>query len=223
MQKSRRPPFGPIRVKAPLAFPGERVGVMGGTFNPPHAGHAVVSRTALRRLRLSRIWWVVTPGNPLKGRDELPEIEERVAACRRLARAPLEIVTSFEAQLGTSYTAATLAFLKLRYPGVTFVWIMGADNLAGFHRWQDWTAIARMMPMAVVDRPGWRWRALASPAARRLAALRVPETRAYGLGASGRPGWTLLSARLSPLSSTALRQRGQPDPGSAPAVPKSAD
>lgn len=207
MHISRRPPFGSIRVRTPLAYPGERIGVMGGTFNPPHEGHATASRTALKRLGLSRIWWVVTPGNPLKPHSGLPSLAERIAACRALARQPREIVTGFEAALGTSYTAATLAFLRLRHPRVKFVWVMGADNLAGFHRWQRWMEIARSMPIAVVDRPGWRWRGLASAAARRLAASRVPEQRAGTLASRRGRGWTMLSTRLSPLSSTELRDR----------------
>lgn len=213
MHKSRRPPFGSIRVKTPLAYPGERIGIMGGSFNPPHAGHATVSQTALKRLGLSRIWWLVTPGNPLKANGGLPDLDARMAACRVYARSPREVVTGFEADLGTSYTAATLAFLRLRHPGVRFVWVMGADNLAGFHRWQQWREIARTMPMAVVDRPGWRWRALSSPAARRLADNRMPENRAAGLATrrarhGGSAGWSLISTRLSEQSSTNLRNRG---------------
>lgn len=221
MHKSRRPHFGSIRVKTPLAYPGERIGVMGGSFNPPHAGHATVSQTALKRLGLSRIWWVVTPGNPLKANGNLPDLGARIAACRRIARRPREIVTGFEAELGTTctaatYTAATLAFLRLRHPGVRFVWVMGADNLTSFHRWQQWRAIARLMPMAVVDRPGWRWKALTSPAARRFAATRLPEQRAASLGRrASKPaekqlgaGWVLVSTRLSDASSTDLRNRG---------------
>lgn len=208
MRNSVRPPFGSILVKTPLAFPGERIGIMGGTFNPPHAGHVAVSRTALRRLGLNRIWWVVTPGNPLKSHGGLPDLAQRMAACRRLASSPREIISGFEASLGTSYTAATLGFLRLRYPAVRFVWVMGADNLAGFHRWQRWRSIAASMPVAVIDRPGWRWRALASPAARRLARQQVPELHARTVAARRPPRWTLLSTRLSGLSSTELRHRG---------------
>lgn len=216
MQKSRRPPFGSIRVKTPPAYPGERIGIMGGSFNPPHSGHATVSQTALKRFGLSRIWWLVTPGNPLKTNGGLPDLAARMAACRQYAHRPREIVTGFEAELGTPYTAATLAFLRMRHPGVQFVWVMGADNMAGFHRWQQWRSIARMMPMAVVDRPGWRWRALASPAARRFAAQRFPESRAGELGRRSHrgqkhdraAGWSLLSTRLSDVSSTDLRSKG---------------
>lgn len=198
--------FGSIAVKTPLALPGQRIGVMGGTFNPPHAGHALISRTALRRLRLDQLWWVVTPGNPLKFHNGLPEIEVRMRESRVLARDQRMRVTGFEQKLGTPYTAATLAFLRRRYPGVRFVWIMGADNLAGFHRWQDWRRIAETMPIAVVDRPGWRLRGLASPAAHALARSYVPEARAQRLLAMSAPAWTLLTGPLSRLSSTELRQ-----------------
>ena len=216
MQYSMKPPFGSIRVKTPLAYPGERIGIMGGSFNPPHAGHATVSQTAIKRLGLNRIWWLVTPGNPLKENGRLPDLGARMSACRTFARSPREVVTGFEAEIGTPFTAATLAFLRMRYPGVRFVWVMGADNLAGFHRWQQWRDIARTTPIAVVDRPGWRWKALASPAARRLADGRLPENRAGALARRpARPtmrgrsaGWSLLSTRLSELSSTALRTQG---------------
>lgn len=229
MIKSQRRPFGSIRVKVPPAPAGQRIGIMGGSFNPPHDGHLTVSRTALRRLALDRIWWVVTPGNPLKTNGELPSIGERMAACRRLiGRDRRAVVTGFEEELGTPFTAATLAFLKLRCPAVRFVWVMGADNLAGFHRWQHWTDIARSMPIAVVDRPGWRFRSLSSKAAGRLRPTRVPEERAAtlgrpraagpGSGAARRSGhgWTLISTRLSPLSSTELRQRASRSPDTHP-------
>jgi nicotinate-nucleotide adenylyltransferase len=129
----------------------------------------------------------------------------RMAACRALAHGPKMHVTAFEQALKTPYTAATLAFLRRRYPAVTFIWVMGADNLATFHRWQHWRQIAATVPIAVVDRPGWRLRALASPAARALADRRRPEAQALTLGRTRRVEWTFLSARLSPASSTRLR------------------
>jgi nicotinate-nucleotide adenylyltransferase len=199
--------FGSLRVRPPLVQPGQRIGVMGGSFNPPHEGHAIVAATALKRLGLDQLWWLVTPGNPLKSNGSLAPLADRMAACRALARGPRMHITAFEAELATPYTAATLAFLKRRHPTVTFIWVMGADNLAGFHRWQDWRGIARTLPIAVVDRPGWRLRALASPAALTLRANRQPEARAATLGRRGTTGWTLLSTRLSSASSTELRNR----------------
>jgi nicotinate-nucleotide adenylyltransferase len=189
----------------PPVFAGQRIGLMGGTFNPPHEGHAVCALTALRRLKLDQLWWMVTPGNPLKTGEGLPPLEERMAASRRLVDDPRIKVTGFEAALGTSYTYATVRYLTGRLPGVYFAWVMGADNLAGFHRWQRWREIAGLVPIAVVDRPGWRHRALASPAAGGLARFRVPEGLASQLPLMAPPAWTFLSTRLSAASSTALR------------------
>jgi nicotinate-nucleotide adenylyltransferase len=188
-----------------LAFAGQRVGVMGGTFNPPHDGHRIVAETAIKRLALDQLWWVATPGNPLKDHGELAPLDERLPLLRQLARGPRMKVTGFERDLGTPYTAATLAFLTRRYPGVSFVWVMGADNLAGFHRWQHWREIAATLPIAVVDRPGWRLKALASPAAAALASDRLPERDAATLFRRTPPAWVFLTSRLSPLSSTGLR------------------
>jgi nicotinate-nucleotide adenylyltransferase len=194
-----------VRARTPLALPGQRIGLLGGSFNPPHAGHVQITKTALHRLQLDCVWWVVTPGNPLKSNGKLPSLAARMAACRQLLSTPKVAITGFEADLGTPYTAATLDFLRRRYPGVRFVWIMGADNLAGFHRWQRWRDIADNVPIAVVDRPDWRLAATASPAARALARSFVPESEAACLPARTAPAWTFLGGPLSPLSSTALR------------------
>lgn len=197
--------FGSISVRVPPVFSGARIGVMGGTFNPPHAGHVEISRTAMRRLKLDQLWWVVTPGNPLKENGGLPATAERVAACRALIHDPRVVVTSFEEELGAPYTAGTLAFLKTHFPSAHFIWVMGADNLAGFHRWQRWREIATAMPIAIIDRPSWRLKALASPAAQALERARIPENRAGELTRRKAPAWVFLTSRLSPLSSTMLR------------------
>lgn len=207
--------FGSVDVRPPLALAGQRVGVMGGTFNPPHDGHRIVAETAMKRLALDQLWWVATPGNPLKEHGELAPLDDRLPALRRLARGPRMKVTGFERDLGTPYTAATLAFLARRYSAVRFVWVMGADNLAGFHHWQHWRDIAAMVPIAVVDRPGWRLKALSSPAAAALAQRRVPERDAAALFQRSPPAWVFLTSRLSPLSSTSLRdaaKAGQSSP-----------
>ena len=180
---------------------------MGGTFNPPHAGHAIVAEAAVKRLRLDQLWFVVTPGNPLKSNGDLPPLDERMQAAQKFARGPRMKVTGFEADLGTPYTAATLAFLQRRYPAVNFVWVMGADNLASFDRWQHWQAIASSFPIAVVDRPGWRLKSLSGRAGMALAKWRVPESLASKLPSMTPPVWTFLTTRLSALSSTALRER----------------
>jgi nicotinate-nucleotide adenylyltransferase len=192
-------------LRPPFAADGMRIGLLGGSFNPPHAAHRLISETALKRLRLARVWWIVTPGNPLKEHRELAPLAERIRLARKLARDPRIEVTAFEAALGSAYTAQTLAYLRQRYPRVRFVWLMGADNLASFHRWKDWRTIFETMPIAVEDRPGWRYRALASPAASRFAGRRIPESGAAMLPDLAPPAWCFLSGPLSKLSSTALR------------------
>lgn len=195
-----------VTIRPPLALPGQRIGVMGGSFNPPHDGHLIVARTALRRLRLDQLWWLVTPGNPLKEHDQLAPLDQRLAACRALAgHDPRMKVTAFEADLDSPYTATTLAFLQRRCPGVDFVWVMGADNLAGFHRWKDWRRIAATMPIAVVDRPGWRLKALASPAALAMQDTQIAEEFASTLATRRHPRWLFLTSKLSSLSSTDIR------------------
>ena len=192
-------------LRPPPALAGMRVGLLGGSFNPPHAAHRLISLTALKRLGLDRVWWMVTPGNPLKEHGGLSPLARRIEACRRECSHPRIEVTAFEAALGTAYTERSLSFLRRRFPAVQFVWLMGADNLASFHRWKEWETIFRLMPIAVEDRPGWRYRALSSPAAARFARFRVPETRAAALPGLAPPAWCYLSGPLSKLSSTALR------------------
>jgi nicotinate-nucleotide adenylyltransferase len=197
-----------LTARLPPHAPGLRIGLYGGSFNPPHAGHRHVSLRALKRLNLDRIWWLVTPGNPLKERDGLPATAERVeAARRRLAVHPRIAVTGFEEAIGTRYTVDTLRVVVERCPAVRFVWIMGADNLAGFHRWRGWRDIAQLMPFAVVDRPGWTLRATRSRAALALAPWRIDETDAGLLAALDPPAWTFLHGPRSPLSSTGLREK----------------
>jgi len=204
--------FGALAARPPHAEPGQRIGLLGGSFNPPHAAHLLISRIALSRLALDRVWWIVTPGNPLKTSAGLPPLEHRLRQCRALARDARIVVTGFEQGLDTAFTAATLAFLRRRNRGVRFVWLMGADCLAEFHRWRLWREIFATLPIAVVDRPGWRLKALAAPAARAFATARVPESRANLLAGTPPPAWTLLTGPLSPLSSTAIRAARERDP-----------
>jgi len=182
-----------------------RIGLLGGSFNPPHEAHLEISLTALKRLGLDRVWWLVTPGNPLKDPSKLASLESRVEAARKMARHPRIEVTGFAG--GSAYTIDLLAELKRRFPGVNFVWLMGADNLADFHRWQAWQQIFESMPIAVLDRPGFRHKARASKAAQRFALYQVDESDAGGLARLEPPAWTILSHRLSGLSSTALRAK----------------
>lgn len=198
--------FGSLRVHPPLCLPGQRIGVMGGTFNPPHDGHRIAAEAAVKRLGLDQLWWLITPGNPLKSPDGLSGLESRMKLVEVFAHGPSMKITGFERELGTRYTAGTLSFLRHRLPAVRFIWVMGADNLASFHRWQHWRDIAQTMPIAVVDRPGWRHAALASPAAQWLKRYRLPESEAASLADHQPPAWMLLTIRLSGLSSTALRR-----------------
>ncbi|OYU47638.1 MAG: nicotinic acid mononucleotide adenylyltransferase [Rhizobiales bacterium PAR1] len=185
-----------------------RIGLFGGSFNPPHEGHLLVARTALKRLKLDRVWWLVTPGNPLKEIAGLPSQAERMAQCRALIGPdPRIIVTGIEAEIGTRYTEETIRFLKSRCPGVNFVWLMGADNLASFHRWRNWRAIAGAVPMAVIDRPGSTLRAASSRAAQTFSAARRNEREAAHLATMPAPAWVFLHGRRSEASSTALRAR----------------
>jgi nicotinate-nucleotide adenylyltransferase len=204
-------PIHPARIKArpPQAAPGQTIGLLGGSFNPPHAAHRLISEVALKRLGLDKVWWIVSPGNPLKKRVRAAPLAERMQLCRSMATNPHIIVTDFEADLPTPYTASTLAFLKARSPLVRFVWIMGADNLASFDRWERWREIFTMVPVVVVDRPGWRLKALASKAARAFARSRRPETEAAVLAQRPPPAWTFLTGPLSHASSTAIRSRGK--------------
>ncbi|HUO54466.1 MAG TPA: nicotinate-nucleotide adenylyltransferase [Rhodoblastus sp.] len=184
---------------------GMRIGLFGGSFNPPHAGHALVCELALKRLELDRVWLMVTPGNPLKSRAGLPSLDERMAAARRLTRDPRVVVTGFEAAIGARYSWQTVKFLGRACPGVHFVWLMGADNLAGFFRWQRWRDIARAMPILAIDRPGATHRAERGMAASWFARRRLPESRAKTLALRRPPALIVLHGQRSALSSTELR------------------
>jgi nicotinate-nucleotide adenylyltransferase len=194
-------------VQLPPHPPRLRIGLYGGSFNPPHAGHRHVTLLALKRLRLDRVWWIITPGNPLKELSGLAPLPERMAAARALARHPRIAVTGFEAQIGARYTLDTLEYVAARAPAARFVWIMGADNLAQFSRWRGWRRIAELMPFAVVDRPGWTLRATRSKAALALAPFRIDETDAAVLPSLPPPAWVFLHGPRSPLSSTVLREQ----------------
>jgi nicotinate-nucleotide adenylyltransferase len=196
----------PPHLKAPVAAPGMRIGLLGGSFNPAHAAHREISLTALKRLGLDQVWWLVTPGNPLKDVSHQPGLAERVAAAKKVARHPRITVTGFDGGSESRYTIDLLKVLKQRFPGVHFVWLMGADNLADFHRWKAWPEIFAIMPIAVLDRPGYRLKARSSQAAQRFAPYYVDETDAAGLALLVPPAWTVLSHKLSGLSSTALRE-----------------
>jgi len=188
---------------------GMTVGLFGGSFNPAHAGHAHVVETARQRLGLGAVIWLVSPQNPLKSSAETAPLSQRMASVRRFARAG-DIVSDFETRAGTAYTIDTLKALTQRFPQTHFVWIMGGDSLAGFHRWRDWQAIARLMPMVIVARPQQAMKSLYAPAAARLRPYRRPEAEARGLSRLAPPAWIYLKAPLHPASSTAIRaQKGK--------------
>ena len=186
---------------------GMRIGLFGGTFDPPHLAHLGASLLAIKRLQLDRMWWLVTPGNPLKDTRGLQPLADRIAAARTLANHPLIDVTGLEAVINTRYTYDTLEYLVRRCPGVKFVWVMGADNLRSFYRWQNWRGIAGLMPMAVVDRMGSSLYATGGRAAQALGRYRLPERMATDLAERKAPAWVYLHGLKSPLSSTALRAK----------------
>jgi nicotinate-nucleotide adenylyltransferase len=186
---------------------GLRIGLLGGSFNPAHDGHRMASLTALRKLGLDQVWWLVTPGNPLKDNRALPALSQRMQAAAAVANHPQIAVTGVEARLGTRFTAQTLTALKARCSGARFVWLMGSDNLVQFHRWQNWRGIARMMPIGIIDRPGTTHRAMRSRAALALGRWRLDESDGLLLVTEDAPAWMFLHGRRSALSSTALRGR----------------
>jgi nicotinate-nucleotide adenylyltransferase len=182
-----------------------KIGLFGGTFDPPHDAHRAACLIAMRRLGLDRVWWLVTPGNPLKDTRGLAPLEERIAAAKELAHHPRIVVTGLEGDIGARYTYDTLHYLRAHCPTVDFVWIMGADNLRSFHRWENWQGIAAMVPIAVVDRLGPSLYATGGIAGQALARHRIPERAARSLPSRKPPAWVYLHGLKSPLSSTALR------------------
>ncbi len=191
----------------PIAVAGQTVGLLGGSFDPAHEGHVHITRAAMRRFRLDHIWWMVSPGNPLKAQGPAP-LADRMAQANALMQHPRVQITDIEARLGTRHTAQTLRRLQARYPGVNFVWLMGADNLAQFHRWQDWRWIMDHVPVGVLARPGDRLSARFSHAARVYRASRLPSYAAARLGRSAAPAWCFVDLPLSGLSSSEIRARG---------------
>jgi nicotinate-nucleotide adenylyltransferase len=189
---------------------GMQIGLFGGSFNPPHAGHALVAEIALRRLALDQLWWIVTPGNPLKSARELAPLSERLRRSEEIIKDPRIKVTAFEASYHVRYTADALALVKTRNPGVDFVWIMGADNLRDFHRWQRWRKIVMTFPIAVIDRPGSTLSFLSSVVAKTFDYARIDEGDAPLLARMKAPAWTFVHGPRSSLSSTALRQAAIP-------------
>ena len=206
MLSSLQPAVPSRYIRMPHAARGLTVGLFGGSFNPPHAGHALVAEIALRRLALDQLWWMVTPGNPLKSARELAPLADRIELSEKIARNPKIKVTAFEAAQHVRYTADTLALVKARNPGVDFVWIMGADSLRDFHHWQRWREIVLTFPIAVFDRPGATLSFLSSVVAKTFDYARVDEGDALLLARMTAPAWTFIHGPRSSLSSTAIRK-----------------
>lgn len=191
----------------PYARAGQVIGLLGGSFDPPHPGHAHITREALKLFDLDRVWWLVSPGNPLKPEGPAP-IDRRLSAARQMMQHPRVCVTDIEAQIGTRYTAETLKRLKALYPGVRFVWLMGADNLATFHLWDNWTWIMENVPVGVIARPGQRLSARMSKAADRYVFHRLPARASHILGHQQAPAWCFVNIPMVDISSTAIRAQG---------------
>ncbi|MDJ0627442.1 MAG: nicotinate-nucleotide adenylyltransferase [Rhodobacter sp.] len=196
------------RAGIPRARPGQTIGLLGGSFDPPHPGHVHITKAALQRFGLDRVWWLVSPGNPLKAEGPAP-LERRMAAARAVMDHPKVVVSDVEARLGTRYTAETLRGLMRLYPGIRFVWLMGADNLASFHEWQQWGWIMQTVPIGVLARPGDRTAARCSKAAARYrnAMLRGRDSRL--LTVSQPPCWCFINVPMVDVSSSDIRARGE--------------
>ncbi len=191
----------------PRLRPGLKVGLLGGSFDPPHAGHVHITREALKRFELDQVWWLVSPGNPLKPHGPAP-MNERLVAARAIMKHPRVLVSDVEARLGTRFTAQTLRALQARFHKVRFVWLMGADNLAGFHHWQRWRWIMENVPVGVLARPGDRISARTSKAARIYARYRLRGREAARLAVSQPPAWCFVNLPMVALSSSQIREHG---------------
>lgn len=202
-----------IELKPYLQFPaggdGARIGLFGGSFNPPHEGHLNVCDLALKRLRLDQIWWMVTPGNPLKDTSELPSLIDRIKLSEGIIEDPRIKVTAFEARHKVRFTADTVQLVLRMRPRQKFIWLMGADNLADFHRWQDWKKIAGSLPIAIIDRPGSTLAYRSARASLALSRYRVDDADASMLPDMKPPVWTFIHGPRSSLSSTQLRNRAK--------------
>jgi nicotinate-nucleotide adenylyltransferase len=194
---------------------GRRVGLLGGSFNPAHRAHLLLSRAALARLGLDEVWWLVSPQNPLKAERGMAPLGERLAGALALARDRRIRPTAIEASLGTRYTVDTLAALRRRFPLVRFVWLMGADNLAQLPRWRRWDRLMRLAPVAVFGRPTYSLRAMSGTAARRFGTRRISVEQARDLAGMVPPAWTFFHLRHEPTSATAIRAARRAATGSS--------
>lgn len=199
----------PSERKAPTSAPPRhatgRIGLLGGSFNPAHAGHREISLAALKHLRLDAVWWLVSPGNPLKNPDDYAPYEERLAIARRVADHHRIVISDFERRKSLQYTVDTIDLLRNLWPDMGFVWLMGADSLETFHLWRDWQSIFSALPLAIFNRPGSESAPLSATAARKFADFRVETSKAATILDHEPPVWTFIPDTANPLSSTALR------------------
>lgn len=188
--------------------PGMAVGLLGGSFDPAHEGHAHLTRVALTRFSLDRVIWLVSPGNPLKAQGPAP-LADRMAQARRVISDPRVQISDFESRIGTRYTAETIEALQKACPRVRFVWLMGADNLQQFHRWERWQDILHAVPLGVLARPGWRQSALQSRTARQYRAYQLPGAASHLLAGQEAPAWCFVNMPMTSVSSTQIRASGR--------------
>lgn len=196
-----------MRFELPYAAPAQRIGLLGGSFDPAHAGHVHITKAALRRFGLDQVWWLVSPGNPLKARGPQP-LAKRIGRARQVMVHPKVQITDIEARLGTVYTARTLAALQGLYPRIAFTWLMGADNLAQFHLWEEWPQIMATTRVGILARPGERIAARTSPAAKVFRRAQIKGRDSQSLSGADAPAWCFVNIPMSDESSTAIRAQG---------------
>lgn len=196
-----------LRHDIPYAAAGQVIGLLGGSFDPAHAGHAHITREALKRFGLDQVWWLVSPGNPLKSRGPAP-MKARIAQAEAIMQHPRVKITGIEARLGTRYTAQTLRAVQHLYPAQRFVWLMGADNLAQFHLWQDWQSIMNTIPLGILARPGQRISARMSRAASLYAPYRIAGRYSHRLARADAPAWCFVNVPMMDISSSSIRASG---------------
>jgi nicotinate-nucleotide adenylyltransferase len=183
-----------------------RIGLLGGSFNPAHAGHLHISKLALKHLGLDYVWWLVSPQNPLKPTRGMASLAERLREAQAATGGhPKVRVSAIEARLGTRYTVDTLARLRRHFPATRFIWLMGADNLSQIVRWRQWSRIFHLVAIAVFARGSYVMKALAGKAAKRFRRFRVSPGKARGLASTPLPAWAFLPTPLHTASATAIR------------------
>ena len=189
----------------PLGVPGLTIGLLGGSFDPPHEGHVHITKIAIKIFNLSRLWWLVSPGNPIK--DKAPsDINKRFLASKKIMQHPSVTITDIEKKLKTKFTFQTLIKIRKLYPGTRFVWLMGADNLVNFHHWKNWDWIMKNVPIGVLARPKEQIKAGLSPAATRFGKYRLPKEKSFLLPYLSPPVWTLVTGPMKNISSSKLRK-----------------